>query len=109
MLAEVKQLLGELISLRMLVEATLFPKKRSTSLKRLTHAGRLDMPGQRGVRLAGALPREGIKVVLAGQPNVAELVCNALAGAELAIVTPIPGTTRQGHEASSRSTVCRCT
>ena len=90
-----------LVRLRMLVEATLdFPEEEIDFLKKADAQGQLaklqiDLLEVLNRTRQGALLREGIKVVIAGQPNAGKSsLLNALAGAELAIVTPIAGTTR---------------
>ena len=90
-----------LINLRMLVEATLdFPEEEIDFLKKADATGQLQrlrtaLADVRAQARQGALLRDGLTVVIAGQPNAGKSsLLNALAGAELAIVTPVAGTTR---------------
>jgi tRNA modification GTPase len=98
---EIGTLREALVHLRMLVEATLdFPEEEIDFLQKADARGQLERLQSQLDRVLqrtrqGALLREGIKVVIAGQPNAGKSsLLNALAGAELAIVTPIAGTTR---------------
>ncbi|MBT0959963.1 tRNA uridine-5-carboxymethylaminomethyl(34) synthesis GTPase MnmE [Denitromonas iodatirespirans] len=91
----------QLIDLRMLVEATLdFPEEEIDFLAAARAVERMQ-----GIERAladvldraeqGALLRQGLHVVLVGQPNVGKSsLLNQLAGHERAIVTDIAGTTR---------------
>ena len=97
----IKQIVDALIELRMLVEATLdFPEEEIDFLRAADVRGKLDAVDQQlkqvlTVARQGQLLQSGIQVAIIGQPNAGKSsLLNCLAGEEIAIVTAIPGTTR---------------
>ena len=98
---EIHVLLDQLTELRALVEATLdFPEEEVDFLEAADAFGRLARLQARLTQVfdrarQGKLLQGGLHVVLAGLPNVGKSsLLNRLAGDDLAIVTPVAGTTR---------------
>jgi len=99
--AAIHGLVDELIFLRMLVEAMLdFPEEEVEAIDTerrdtLLNSIRLRLQLTLATAKQGSLLREGAHVAIAGQPNVGKSsLLNRLAGEEVALVSDIPGTTR---------------